>query len=72
MSTRSEMNFEIFVKYLTTLGIVQDETGEQERIGQIFLEIDESDIRGAQQLQSLNQLGEMVDEDANSEDLAAI
>lgn len=65
------MNFEIFVQYLTSLGIVQDENGELDRISQIFLEIDENDIRGAQQVQSMNQL-DLVDEDATSEDQAAI
>ena len=41
------MNFEIFVEHLTKLGILQPQSGDQVRIGQIFFEIDESDIRSA-------------------------
>ena len=41
------MDFEIFVEHLTRLGILQEQSGDQEKIGQIFFEIDENDIRGA-------------------------
>ena len=42
------MNFEIFVEHLTRVGILQEQSDDQEKIGRIFLEIDENDIRGAQ------------------------
>ena len=42
------MNFEFFVGHLTELGILNENNGDHETIGQIFFEIDENDIRGAQ------------------------
>ena len=42
------MNFEVFLEHLTQLGVLQEQNGDFERINQIFVEIDENDIRGAQ------------------------
>ena len=41
------MNFEIFVEHLTKLGILQETSGDSDKISQIFFDIDENDIRGA-------------------------
>ena len=65
------MDFEAFTKHLATQGIIRQGNGDAERISQIFTDIDENDIRGAQETNPAFMI-DLPEEDATSEELAQI